>query len=177
MAEFFDHVQDGHRTFIERQPVFFVASGTSEGRVNLSPKGMDTLRVVDQHTIAYVDLTGSGNETAAHLAVDGRLTMMWCSFDRAPLILRAYGRGRVVPVDDHGLGIALPDVLGARQVVVCDVDSVQTSCGYAVPVMDLRAERQTLTKWYEANGKDAVEAVWDDNRESIDGVAIPAPAR
>lgn len=177
MADFFDRLDDDHRAFIAAQPIFFVATSPPEGRINLSPKGQDALRVVDAHTVAWVDMTGSGNETSAHLAADGRMTMMWCSFDRKPLILRAYGRGRVLPLDDHGLDVDLPSITGARQVIACDVESVQTSCGYAVPVMDLVEERHTLQKWAANRGPDGLVAYREDNnRRSIDGLASPEPA-
>ncbi len=176
MASFFERLGDDHRDFIAAQPMFFVATAPPDGRVNPSPKGNDTVRVVDASTIAYVDLTGSGNETAAHVQADGRLTMMWCSFGRKPLILRAYGRGRVLPTGSHGLDVDLPMPAGARQVIVCDVEWVQTSCGYAVPVMDLVEERRTLVAWADRRGPDGLAAYRADrNRESIDGLPIPAP--
>jgi predicted pyridoxine 5'-phosphate oxidase superfamily flavin-nucleotide-binding protein len=179
VADFFEALTAEHREFIERQPVFFVATAPADGgRVNLSPKGMDTLRVVDERTVAYLDLTGSGNETAAHIADDGRVTLMLCSFDRTPLILRLYGTGRVLSVEEAAreLDASFPDLPGARQVIVCDVDSVQTSCGYAVPVMDLVDERRTLTGWAASKGADELAAYRDEkNRESIDGLPITLP--
>lgn len=178
MAEFFDALTEEHAAFVAEQPMFFVATAPPEGRINLSPKGMDSLRVVDERTVAYVDVTGSGNETAAHVAADGRLTLMLCSFGRRPLILRIYGRGRVLAIDDALAafpGADLPTTLpGARQVLVCDVESVQTSCGYAVPVMELVEERQTLKKWAAAKDDEELAAYRArKNATSIDGLAVP----
>lgn len=175
MAEFFDQLDDEHRAFIEAQPVFFVATAAAGARINLSPKGMDTLRVVDASTVAYLDLTGSGNETAAHVAAAGRMTLMLCAFDQPPQILRLYGRGRVLPVDDHGLDTTFPAIAGARQVVACDVESVQTSCGYAVPVMELVGERRTLARWAAAKDDGELDEYRRErNATSIDGLPSPA---
>ena len=137
MARFYPALEARHRDFIAAQKLFFTATGTSDSRLNLSPKGMDSLRVLSDRRVAYLDLTGSGNETAAHLKHDGRMTMMWCSFDADPLILRLYGHGHVVRRQDaawaelHRHFAALP---GERQIIVLDIDAVQTSCGYAVPM-------------------------------------------
>lgn len=179
MADFFDALTAEHREFIAAQSVFFVATAPADGgRVNLSPKGMDTLRIVDEHTVAYLDLTGSGNETAAHIADDGRMTLMLCSFDRTPLIMRLYGTGRVLGLEEaaRDLDAEFPELPGARQVIVCDIASVQTSCGYAVPVMDLVDERRTLTGWAASKGEDELAAYREQrNRESIDGLPVELP--
>lgn len=138
---------------------------------------MDTLRVLDQRTLAYLDLTGSGNETAAHIATDGRVTVMVCSFGAKPLILRAYGTGEVVALDSADgkrLREQFPDEPGARQIIVIHVRSVQTSCGYAVPRMDFAGERETLRRWALSKGEDALHAARQKhNAVSIDG--LPAP--
>src|SRR5271154_4626265 len=139
MAQFFDHIPAKLQDFIGRQHVFFTASATADSRVNLSPKGSDCLRVVGEREVVYLDQTGSGNETAAHLRSDGRLTIMFCAFEGAPMILRLYGRGRSLPqgCDEYAKLLASAfggeEPPGARQIVVLDVESVQTSCGYSVP--------------------------------------------
>ncbi|MCB9732223.1 MAG: pyridoxamine 5'-phosphate oxidase family protein [Deltaproteobacteria bacterium] len=173
MAQFFDALSDDHRAFIAEQHLFFVATACADGRVNLSPKGMDTLRVLDDRTVAYLDLTGSGNETAAHLAADGRITMMLTSFGKKPLILRLYGRGDVVRPGDaawEALAGHFTLLTGTRQIIRVAIDSVQTSCGYAVPRYELVAERQTLVDWADRKGPDGLIAYRrDKNRRSIDG--------
>ena len=174
MATFYDQLTDQHAAFIARQPMFFIATAPKAGRINLSPKGMDTFRVFSPTRVGYLDLTGSGNETAAHIRDDGRVTVMFNSFDHAPLILRLYGRGRVVAADTEefaALAPQFPDLPGARQIIVVDVDSVQTSCGYAVPEMELKAERQTLRTFAERKGEDGLAAYRRErNARSIDGL-------
>lgn len=174
MARFYPALESSHREFIAAQKLFFTASGTSGSRINLSPKGMDSLRVLSDTQVAYLDLTGSGNETAAHLKHDGRLTLMWCSFDTNPLILRLYGRGRAVRRQDapwatlHAHFAALP---GERQIIVLDIESVQTSCGYAVPMYTYRGERDTLARWSEKKGPVGLLDYWrEKNQVSIDGL-------
>jgi predicted pyridoxine 5'-phosphate oxidase superfamily flavin-nucleotide-binding protein len=174
MARFYPQLEDSHRSFIAAQHLFFTATATAAGRINLSPKGMDSLRVLDPRRVAYLDLTGSGNETAAHLAHDGRITLMFCSFDADPLILRLYGQGRAVRRQDAdwaGLRGHFPDLPGARQLIVVDVDSVQTSCGAAVPHYDYRGERDTLVRWIEKKGPVGLLDYWrEKNTVSIDGL-------
>ncbi len=173
MAAFFDRLNEKHIAFIERQPMFFVASAAAEGRINLSPKGMDTFRVIDAATVAYLDLTGSGNETAAHIKRDGRVTVMLNSFDKVPLILRLYGRGRVAAMGSAEFAAhkdRFPGLPGARQIIFIDIDSVQTSCGYAVPEMALVAERQVLAQSTLAKGEEGLRNYQrEKNMKSIDG--------
>src|SRR3954454_12645875 len=138
MAQFHDKLSDALINFIRQQSVFFTASGAAEGRINCSPKGLDTLRVLNDHTVAYLDLTGSGAETAAHVRADGRLTIMFCSFGDKPLILRLYGRGEVVRPTDAAWTDLIPhfeQFLSQRQIVVLHIESLQTSCGFGVPRM------------------------------------------
>ncbi len=174
MAKFFAQLDDGIRDFIGGQKVFFTATAPGEGRINLSPKGMDTFRCLDERTVAYLDLTGSGNETAAHLAENGRMTVMFCSFSESPLILRLYGRGRVVrPADAEwpSLRGRFPAIPGERQIVVLEVESAQTSCGFAVPVYELKEERQRLVEWTLSKGEEGIkEYRREKNRVSIDGL-------
>lgn len=174
MADFFEHLTDKQIAFINQQPMFFIATAPKSGRINLSPKGMDTFRVISPNLVGYLDLTGSGNETAAHIKDDGRVTIMFNSFGPAPLILRLYGSGRVAlkGSDDWRAYIDLfTDIPGARQIILLDISSVQTSCGYAVPVMELKEERQTLVKFAETKGEGGLVKYRDDySRVSIDGL-------
>lgn len=174
MAKFYDSLSSKLMEFIERQHIFFTASATTDSRINLSPKGMDTLRVINAQTVAYLDVTGSGNETAAHLRHDGRLTLMFCSFDDAPLILRLYGRGFVVPQgsEDWEEWLSHFEPLpGTRQIVGLNIETVQTSCGYGVPEYDFRSDRPKLNQWAEKKGDDGIRQYWQDkNQVSIDGL-------
>jgi predicted pyridoxine 5'-phosphate oxidase superfamily flavin-nucleotide-binding protein len=173
MADFTDHITDKHAEFIAAQPMFFTASACATGRINLSPKGMDCFRVLGPNLCGYLDVTGSGNETSAHLKNDGRITIMFNSFTRNALILRLYGKGRVVRPHHEGydaLAAKFPELPGARQIILIDVESVQTSCGYGVPEMELKAERQTLKKWAEGKGEDGIQVYQrEKNAVSIDG--------
>jgi hypothetical protein len=180
MAKVLPEIDSELTAWIRAQPLFFVASAplSGEGHVNLSPRGLDTLRVLGPHEVAFYDLTGSGNETAAHLAENGRITLMFCAFEGAPRILRLYGRGEVVRPDDPSwerlrphFGEGLPT---ARQIVHIEVSRVQSSCGYGVPLMALQGERDDLQKWAEKKGAEGlVEYQQRNNSRSIDG--LPAP--
>ncbi|MCD4536432.1 pyridoxamine 5'-phosphate oxidase family protein [Nocardioides sp. cx-169] len=165
------------RSFIERQPVFFVATAPSGdgGHVNVSPKGLaDTFVVVDEHTVAYLDLTASGAETIAHLRQNGRVTVMFCSFAAKPNVVRLHGRGRVVGLYDDDFAVwasRFPANAAARAVIVVDVERVSDSCGYALPLMSLDQERDLLTPNMERRGPDGVLAYRRrKNRTSIDGL-------
>jgi hypothetical protein len=173
-------ITDELRKYIEAQPVFFVASAplASSGHVNVSPKGLDTLAVLSPRQVAWLDLTGSGNETAAHVRENARITLMFCSFSGPPRILRVYGRGRVVlPGDDEWptLRQQFGEFPGERQIIVTDVTRVQLSCGFGVPLMDYVGPRDTLVRWAEAKGPDGIAAYRaKKNTRSIDG--LPAPS-
>lgn len=174
LAQFYEQLNDKLIAFIREQHVYFVASAAKDGRVNCSPKGMDSLRVLDEKTVAYLDLTGSGAETAAHVRADGRLTMMFCSFGDKPLILRLYGRGEIVRPTDPAWGDLkpnFPDILGQRQILVLHVESAQTSCGFSIPRMDLVEERNDLVAWAGKKGPDGLADYRNKkNRLSIDGL-------
>jgi hypothetical protein len=177
MAKQFPHLEPEHREFIQRQRLFFTASAAATGRVNVSPKGLDALRVLGERAVVYLDRTGSGNETAAHLRVDGRLTLMFCAFEGPPRILRLYGRGRVIrhgsPEYTQLLAAEFnnEEPRGARQLVWLDIELVQTSCGYGVPLFEYGGERPTLTKWAEAKGPEGLETYRRaKNARSIDGL-------
>jgi hypothetical protein len=174
MAKFFDQLNPTHIEFMRQQKLFFTATAPLAGRINLSPKGMDTLRIVDASTVAYLDLTGSGNETAAHIADNGRMTIMFCSFTDKPLILRLYGQGEVI-TPKHSQWQRHMDnfksMPGMRQIIVLHIDSVQTSCGYAVPLYSYEGERETLARWTEKKGENGIRQYWQDrNQTSIDGL-------
>jgi predicted pyridoxine 5'-phosphate oxidase superfamily flavin-nucleotide-binding protein len=172
-----DGMEGRVRAFIERQPVFFVATAPSGdgGHVNVSPKGLaDTFVVVDQHTVAYLDLTASGAETIAHVRQNGRITVMFCSFEKTPNIVRLHGRGRVVGLYDDDFAdwaARFPANPAARAVIVVHVDRVSDSCGYSLPLMSLDQERDLLTPNMERRGADGVVAYRRaKNRTSIDGL-------
>jgi Pyridoxamine 5'-phosphate oxidase len=176
MAKFFEQVEPAHAAFIAQQHVFFTASAAATGRVNVSPRGADAFRVIDPNTVAYLDETGSGNETAAHLRASGRLTLMFCGFENVPMILRLYGQGRSLPRGTPEYTTLLKTAYGsheppgARQIIRLDVDLVQTSCGYGVPLFDYRDDRPTLRRWAENKGEDGVAAYWrQKNARSLDG--------
>lgn len=180
MADFFDALGDKHVAMIEKQPVFFVATAAQDARINLSPKGYDAFRVLDPKTVAYLDLGGSGNETHAHLAADGRITIMFCNFDRPALILRIYGRGRaVLPQDDEWSALAEHFTMmpGTRQIFVIDIESVQTSCGWGVPFMVYESERETLKKAHRQSDPAEWEAKVAGRTSSIDGLPTRATDR
>ena len=175
MAKFYTRLEGQLRSFIAEQKMFFTATAPAEGRINLSPKGMDTFRCLDDgRRVAYLDLTGSGNETAAHLSENGRVTVMFCSFTEQPLILRIYGRGRVVRPGDEDwaeLRPHFPALPGERQIVLIEVESAQTSCGFAVPVYELKEERRRLVEWTLSKGEEGIRAYRrEKNRVSIDGL-------
>jgi hypothetical protein len=183
MATQFPALSDAHRRFIAAQHIFFVGTAAAEGRVNVSPKGMDSLRVADANRIVWRNLTGSGNETAGHLAQVNRMTLMWCGFDRQPLILRAYGTARVLhPRDTEfaALNADFPPSPGARQIYEMAVEMVQASCGYAVPFMDYAGEREVLRDWAEKKGPEGIREYWAErNGATIDGAPthiLPADA-
>jgi len=174
MAKQFDQISDSHREFIQSQHIFFAGSAAPQGRVNISPKGMDCLRVLGKNRILWLNYTGSGNETAGHLKLANRMTLMWCSFETRPMIMRAYGSARTVhPRDEDWAELAghFATPQGARQIYDMTVDMVQTSCGYAVPFFDYAGERDTLQKWTDDRGADGIPAYWEEkNQETIDGL-------
>jgi hypothetical protein len=174
MSKFFEALDDKLIAFIEAQPMFFIASAVADGRVNLSPKGLDSFRVLGPNLCAYLDITGSGAETAAHALAGGRATIMFCSYTRNPLVLRLYGRTRVGPPGGE-LWNAYADrfqaLSGARQIIAFDIESCQTACGFGVPVMKLEKTRTTLTDTWAAKGEKATAAYRaKKNKLSIDGL-------
>ena len=165
--------------FIEKQPLFFVATAGPEGRINLSPKGMDTLRVIGPGRIIWLNLTGSGNETAAHLLQDPRMTLMWNAFEGNPLILRVYGSGKTYPQgsafwEEHI--DRFPSFAGSRQLVEVRIELVQTSCGMGVPLLDYRGERELLEPWASQLGSEGMRDYRQaKNTISLDGHPTDIP--
>ncbi len=175
MAKFYPSITDDHAAFIAAQPMFFVATAPDEGRINMSPKGLDgCFAILGPNRVAFLNLTGSGNETAAHLRQNGRITLMFCAFAGAPKILRLYGQGRVVHPRDAEWGELIPlfaALPGPRQVVVVDVESVNSSCGFAVPLMDFAGQRTMLTEWAERKGPEGLDKYRRErNAVSFDGL-------
>ncbi|MBF9221783.1 pyridoxamine 5'-phosphate oxidase family protein [Hymenobacter ruricola] len=173
MGKQFTDIDAARQAFIEQQPLFFVGTAAADGRVNVSPKGLDTLRVLGPNQVVWLNLTGSGNETAAHLRELNRITLMFCAFEGKPNIMRLYGTAAVLHPRDAGwdelIGL-FPDLPGARQLVVVDVDLVTTACGFAVPLLDYQGERQELNRSMEKKGPDGVRDYWQQrNQLSLDG--------
>jgi hypothetical protein len=174
MATQFPRLAKAHAAFIAEQHMFFVATAAPGGRVNLSPKGGDSLRVMGPNRILWRNSTGSGNETAGHLRATPRMTLMWCSFGAQPLILRAYGTAGMVQAGDAGfaaLNALFPPDIAARQVFDLAIDLVQTSCGYGVPRMVYEAERPDADAWSAGRGPEGIRAYWGEkNRVTLDGL-------
>jgi hypothetical protein len=176
MGKFYTDILDQHKDFIKKQKMFFVASAplSAEGHVNLSPKGMDCFRIFPGNRVAYMDIVGSGNETSAHILENGRITFMFCAYDGPPLILRLYGKGYTVIPGDEGwpeLSSQFNLVMATRQIIVADIDMVQTSCGFSVPYYTYTGERDHAEKWALNKGWDGLETYKaEKNLKSIDGL-------
>ncbi|OQY48597.1 MAG: pyridoxamine 5'-phosphate oxidase family protein [Candidatus Parabeggiatoa sp. nov. 2] len=173
MAKRYTEISEKLQQFIKQQQIFFVGTAASEGRVNVSPKGMDSFRILSPNKVVWLNLTGSGNETAAHLIENDRMTIMFCAFEGNPLILRLYGYANVFHQRDlewNNLISLFPPQIGARQIIEVNVDLVQTSCGAAVPRFEFVEEREQLKQWLEKKGPEGVRAYWKDrNQVSLDG--------
>ena len=183
MAKQFPDIDEARAAFIGRQKIFFTGSAAGDSHVNISPRSTEHLHCLGSSGIAYLDLTGSGSETAAHVKAGGRLTIMFCAFEGPPLILRLYGRGRIAfrgsPDYEAFLADHYPDgePIGARQVVFVDLDLVQTSCGYAVPLFEHNGERDVLDRWAAAKGEEGLVTYRQEkNLDSIDGLPTGMPA-
>lgn len=162
-----------HIEFINKQKMFFIGTAAAEGRVNVSPKGMDTLRVLGPNKVIWLNLTGSGNETAAHLLDTNRMTIMFCAFEGNPMILRLYGKAKVYHLGEPAFNDQISEfgeTVGARQIFELEIDLVQTSCGFAVPLMEYKEDRSILRDWAKAKGEDGIKAYWQEkNTISLDG--------
>ena len=179
MAKLFDCITPELQDFIHHQHLFFVATAplSPAGHINLSPKGLDTFEILSSTRVAYLDLTGSGNETSAHLQENGRITFMFCAFQEPPRILRLYGSGRtVLPIHEDWPGLIkyFPEIPGTRQIIVADIERVQTSCGFGVPYYQHQGRREILVQWAERKGKEGLKAYWREKGQvSIDGLPTP----
>ena len=174
MAKFQEELNETLIKFIKEQKMFFTATAPNQGRINLSPKGIDTFRCLDNKTVAYLDLTGSGNETSAHIQQNGRMTIMFCSYTVKPLILRLYGQGEVVRIGSEKWDNLIPNFMrdfGERQIIMLHIESLQTSCGFGVPIYELVEERDTLIDWAEGKDEEKLKDYWRaKNLQSIDGL-------
>lgn len=169
----YSEIPDKLKQFIEDQKIFFVGTATTDSRINVSPKGMDSLRILNTSRVVWLNVTGSGNETSAHIQENSRMTLMFAAFEGNPMILRIYGNARVIHKNDpewkelYSLFRPLP---GARQIFDLTVELVQTSCGMGVPFYDYAGEREQLNEWANKKGKDGIKAYWEEkNQESLDG--------
>lgn len=173
MATFFSEISPRLQDFITQQKVFFVATAPLEGRINLSPKGMDSLRILSSTRVAWLNVTGSGNETAAHLLENPRITLMFCAFEGPPKIVRLYGNAKAVyPGDANWEELASNFTLlpGTRQIFDIQLENAQTSCGMSIPYFDYVGERNELNDWASQKGKEGIETYWKEkNLKSIDG--------
>lgn len=169
-----DEIDEKLEKYIKEQPMFFVATAASDGRVNLSPKGIDgTFAILSSKQVAFLNLTGSGNETAAHILKNNRITIMFCAFKHPPLILRLYGKAVAIHKNDAqwpDLIGNFANVAGARQIIVIDIEDIISSCGYAVPEMEVVKQREILVDWAQQKGEDGIKEYWKNkNQTSIDG--------
>ncbi|GAA1078813.1 pyridoxamine 5'-phosphate oxidase family protein [Tsukamurella spumae] len=181
MATQYDHITERLQAFIEDQHMFFVATAAPDGRVNVSPKGLDSLRIIGPNRVLWLNGTGSGNETAAHLLRSPRITLMFCAFEGKPLILRLYGTARAVHDGEPGwpeLLASFPPMRGARNIFDVDVDLVQTSCGFGVPLYEYDGQRTLMDSWAENKGDEGLERYQQErNLLSIDGFPTGLPVQ
>ncbi|MCB1051198.1 MAG: pyridoxamine 5'-phosphate oxidase family protein [Acidobacteria bacterium] len=173
MGQLSSHLSAANVAFIQHQQIFFVATAPESGHINLSPKGMDTLRVLDPQRVAWLNLTGSGNETAAHVLENGRITLMFCAFEGKPLILRLYGTARAIhrhdPEWNTFIGL-FPPLPGARQIFLVEIEGIQSSCGMGVPLYQHVGDRDQLLEWADKKGAQGLSAYWQQkNTASLDG--------
>lgn len=182
MGKVLEGLNEDVQQFIAKQQMFFVATAplAADGHVNVSPKGMDSFRILGENRVGYLDMTGSGNETAAHITENQRITFMFCAFEGSANIVRLYGTGRVVlPQMPEWAALSEHFTLftGTRQIIVADIHRISSSCGYAVPLYEYKAQRETLSKYWEAKGADALPDYWQTkNQTSIDGLEVVTPA-
>lgn len=177
MAKQFEAMSAAHKAFIQRQHIFFTASATADSRINVSPRETRALRVIDDTTVIYLDRTGSGNETAAHMLADGRMTIMFCAVDGPPQIMRLYGKGESLGWETEAFSKLMSEhykgdaPLGTRQIMRLRIDLVQTSCGYGVPLFDYQGERAAIENWHDNKGPEGIRAYWQaENQTSMDGL-------
>jgi len=173
MGKKYSDIPEKLQSFIQRQKIFFVATAACDGRVNMSPKGLDTLRILNKNKVIWLNLTGNGNETAAHLLDNDRMTLLFCAFEGDPLILRLYGHAQAIHPRDtlwNELIVHFPRIAGARQIIDMTVDLVHCSCGIGVPYFDFVGERNMLAEWAEKKGESGIKEYWRNrNQISLDG--------
>lgn len=176
MGKFHPAILPAHRDFIKKQHMFFVCTAplSADGRINISPKGLDTFQVLSDNQVAYLDFIGSGNETSAHTLENGRITLMFCAYQGPPNILRLYGKGRaVLPGSEEWAQLSphFQTFPNTRQLIVADIDLVGTSCGYGVPLYEYVGERQIMFDWAEKKGEAGLNAyIQEKNLKSLDGL-------
>lgn len=174
MGQQFTALNDKHTAFIEKQKIFFVGTATAESKINISPKGMDSFNVIDANTVAWLNVTGSGNETAAHVQTHPRMTIMFCAYEGPPMILRLYGQAKAIHRNDaqwETLYLTFKPLPGARQIFVLTIDMVQTSCGMSVPFYEYQGEREQLNQWAEKKSQGGINEYWEKkNQTSLDGI-------
>lgn len=174
MGQQFSELSEKHVKFIAEQKIYFVGTATADSKINISPKGMDSLKILDGKTVAWLNLTGSGNETAAHVQTHPRMTIMFAAFEGSPMILRLYGNAIAVHQNDpewSELYKLFSPILGARQIFKLSIEIVQTSCGMSVPFFDYVADREQLSDWAVKKGEDDIKEYWQQNNQvSIDGI-------
>ena len=173
MGSQFEKLNDKHINFILHQNIFFVGTAGYDGFVNISPKGMDTFKVIDNENIIWLNLTGSGNETASHILENNRMTIMFCSFDKTPTILRLYGDACVIHHKNNLWSDYIsffPNYSGSRQIFKLNIKLVLKSCGYGVPYYDFKGHRDTLIKWSDSKGDGGIKKYWQEkNRQNLNG--------
>lgn len=174
MGQQYTSLSDKHIDFISQQKIFFVGTATADSKVNISPKGMDSFRVLDNKTIAWLNVTGSGNETAAHVQTHPRMTIMFAAFEGSPMILRLYGQATAIhqkQAEWEELYSLFEPMPGVRQIFKLSLDMVQSSCGMSVPFFDYVSEREQLSDWAKKKGQQGIRDYWrDKNQESLDGI-------
>lgn len=179
MGKQMDTINAMSKEFIAKQKLFFVGTSGIDSKINVSPKGMDTLRVLDENRVIWLNLTGSGNETAAHLLENDRITLMFCAFEGTPLILRVYGRAKLYHKTDAQWGELIkqfPALPGARQIVDIEVEMVQHSCGFGVPLYKHQGDRTTLQDWAKKKGAEGIQEYQiEKNSKSLDGKSTGLP--
>lgn len=174
MGQQFSEMLDKHKEFVENQKIFFVGTATADSRVNVSPKGMDSLRVLDGNRVIWLNVTGSGNETSAHVQISPRMTIMFVAFEGNPMILRLYGKAKAIHHGDQeweALFSLFEPIPGARQIFDMSIDLVQSSCGLSIPYFDYRGERNELKDWAAKKGAEGIQEYWiKKNQNTIDGI-------
>ena len=174
MAVKFESINKAHKEFIEKQKMFVIGSAGADGFINVSPKGMDSFKIIDENRVIWMNHTGSGNETSAHVQENGRMTIMFNSFDKAPLILKLYGKAIVIHDKDdrwEEMSSHFVEFIGARQFFEMKVELVLTSCGFGVPQYKYIGERNSLQKWAKSKGREGMKVYWfEKNTKTLDGV-------